>query len=80
MIKHNHESEQQIINLQNKISVLETEDEELQKSFQQHLESYNLSRFTNLNLHCEVLKMQNQLIERKQVLDNKEEIVMLAYQ
>lgn len=24
--------------------------------------------------------MQNQLIERKQVLDNKEEIVMLAYQ
>jgi hypothetical protein len=24
--------------------------------------------------------MQNQLIERKQVLENKEEIVMLAYQ
>lgn len=47
---------------------MENEDETLQKEFQKHLEDYNLSRFQNLNLHCEVLKMQNQLIERKQVL------------
>ena len=51
---------------------MESEDVVLQKDFQAHLEEYNLARFKNLNLHCEVLKMQNQLVERKQVLDNKE--------
>ena len=41
---------------------MENEDENLQKDFQKNLEDYNLSRFQNLNLHSEVLKMQNQLI------------------
>ncbi len=72
--------EKQILSLKMKVTEMESEDVQLQKDFQAYLEEYNMARFKNLNLHCEVLKMQNQLVERKQVLDNKEEIVMLAYQ
>ena len=68
---NNAQLEKQINTLQKKVETMECNDQNLQKDFQRNLEDYNLSRFQNLNLHSEVLKMQNQVIERKQVLENK---------
>lgn len=62
------------------MKLAENEDESLQKDFQRCLEEYNSNRFSNLSLHSEVLKMRTQLIERKEIMQNKQEIINVAFQ
>jgi hypothetical protein len=52
----------------------------MQKKFERNLEKYNEYRYENLILHSELLKIQNQLYERKEILEKKDEIINMVYQ
>lgn len=72
--------EAQLEELKKKVRYAQMDDENLQKEFQKCLELYNSNRFINLSLHSEVLKMRTQLLERKEIMENKQEVINAAFQ
>lgn len=62
-----------------KSQAMKAEDEQLQQEFEDNLETYNNRREGNLVLHSELLKMQNQLLERQEILSKKDELISMAY-